>query len=54
MNAMNKIDPATVHVVTDANDNSLHVLVWSTLATLVSLAGVWVWTASAYAPGIGA
>jgi hypothetical protein len=54
MNAVNKIDPVTVHVVTDADDSSLYVLVWSTLAALVSLAGVWVWTASAYAPVIGA
>jgi hypothetical protein len=54
MNAMNKIDPVTVRVVTYADDSSLYVLMWSTLATLVSLAGVWVWSASTYAPVIGA
>jgi hypothetical protein len=31
MNAVNKIDAVTVRVVTDADDSSLYVLVWSTL-----------------------
>ena len=57
MNAMDKSDLTAEQGVTDREDidDSLpYVLVSSTLATLVSLAAVWILSAIAYAPLIGA
>lgn len=57
MNAMDKSDFTAEQGVThteDIDDSIPYVLVSSTLATLVSLAAVWIWSAIAYAPVIGA
>jgi hypothetical protein len=57
MNAMNNSDFTAEHGVTlseDIDESFPYVLVSSTLATLVSLAAVWIWSAIAYAPVIGA
>jgi hypothetical protein len=57
MNAMDKSDftakPGVTHTE-DIDDSLPYVLVSSTLATLVSLAAVWILSAIAYAPVIGA
>ena len=36
----------------DNNRSSLYVLGCSTITTLISLAAVWIYTASTYAPGV--
>ena len=57
MNAMDKSDFTAKQGVThteDIDDSLPYVLVSSTLATLVSLAAVWILSAIAYAPVIGA
>jgi hypothetical protein len=57
MNGMQKSDFTAEQGVThtdDVDDSFPYVLVSSTLATLVSLAAVSIWSAIAYAPVIGA
>ena len=57
MNAMNTFEPAMQDAVTYADkiDTSFpYVLVSSVSATLVSLASVWVWTATTLGPVVGA
>ena len=57
MNTVNTFEPAMQDAViyTDKIDNSFpYVLVSSVMATLVSLAAVWAWTATTLGPVIGA
>ena len=57
MNTVNTLEPAMEDAMTNTDkiDNSFpYVLVSSTLATLVSLAAVWAWTATTLGPVTGA